>query len=251
MAAPTLPEDENARRLKTVLLEDFAQDLGQLRKAAGLSYTQLAAHAFQSKTSLYNADHGKTFPTWEVTAAYLTACGEDDHQPWKRRWARVAVALGRRDRRPHRSRHANSADTLDRPPPDPNQATTVAHFIDSMSELRSWSGMTYRAIAVASECLPRRIPTSTLSDLLTHRVRLPDEPLLASFLIVCGLNHDDQQPWFTTAHRLRLGTSEPPATHHDGNQQWWTRRRIAIAALATAAAVALGGICGAQGWMPF
>lgn len=67
--------------------ENFANELRKLRRNAGnLSYRRMAARAAYSATALSTAASGKTFPSWEVTKAFITACGADE-QYWVQRWA--------------------------------------------------------------------------------------------------------------------------------------------------------------------
>ena len=73
--------------------EYFAYDLRQLRFGAGQpSYKQLAERAHYSRTSLSEAAGGRAFPSWEVTRAFVLACGGDE-DAWQRRWAQTERAL--------------------------------------------------------------------------------------------------------------------------------------------------------------
>lgn len=63
----------------------FASGLRDLRKAAKLSYRAMAEKAHYSPPALSTAANGKQMPTWEVTEAYVKACGGDVEE-WRVRW---------------------------------------------------------------------------------------------------------------------------------------------------------------------
>jgi serine/threonine protein kinase len=74
-------------------LEAFAFELRQLRYVAGNPpYRQLARKAFRSAAALSAAASGKSFPSLEVTLAYVRACGGDDHE-WRARWLELNAQL--------------------------------------------------------------------------------------------------------------------------------------------------------------
>jgi len=75
----------------------FAADLRSLRQQAGNPpYRQLAKEAHFSKATLSAAASGYRLPTWEVTGAYVQACGGDVEE-WQRRWRAVRADLGLTD----------------------------------------------------------------------------------------------------------------------------------------------------------
>ena len=68
-------------------LRAFAQGLRDLRVAAGSpTYRELARVAHVSQSALSAAASGQALPTWEVTAAYVRACG-GDVAAWRERWS--------------------------------------------------------------------------------------------------------------------------------------------------------------------
>lgn len=74
-------------------LQQLAYDLRQLRQAAGKpSYRQLSRRAQYSVTALSEAAGGEVFPTWEVTLAYVLACG-GDREEWEARWQATTQQL--------------------------------------------------------------------------------------------------------------------------------------------------------------
>jgi hypothetical protein len=71
-------------------LHEFALALRALRSAAGApSYRELAHTARYSQSVLAAAASGHTLPTWDVTRAYVAACGGDVGE-WRERWERAA-----------------------------------------------------------------------------------------------------------------------------------------------------------------
>ena len=72
----------------------FAAELRALRDTAGRpSYRELAGRAHFSKATLSAAAGGHRLPTWEVTRAYVDACGGDVDQ-WRERWDAARADLG-------------------------------------------------------------------------------------------------------------------------------------------------------------
>jgi hypothetical protein len=69
--------------------ELFAYELRQLRKAAGSpTYQQMAEQTHYSRSALSEAAGGRTFPSWDVTRAFVLACNSDERE-WEQRWAAV------------------------------------------------------------------------------------------------------------------------------------------------------------------
>jgi tetratricopeptide (TPR) repeat protein len=75
-------------------LQEFAARLRSLRAdSGGRSYRQLARVANFAAPTLARAASGRSFPSWEVTQAYVTACGADPGQ-WRALWASTARRVG-------------------------------------------------------------------------------------------------------------------------------------------------------------
>lgn len=71
-------------------IAEFAHALWELRRSADdPAFRQMAHQAHTTHTSLSRASKGKTFPTWEVTRAYVLACGGDIDE-WRPRWENTA-----------------------------------------------------------------------------------------------------------------------------------------------------------------
>ncbi len=74
-------------------VQSFAADLRKLRAECGLTYRELANTAHFSKATLSSAAAGHRPPTWEVTCAYVRACGGKP-EDWRERWQAAAAAAG-------------------------------------------------------------------------------------------------------------------------------------------------------------
>ncbi|MFJ4700587.1 hypothetical protein ACIP5N_21590 [Streptomyces sp. NPDC088768] len=67
-------------------VQGFAHELRELRREAGaVPYRELARAAGYSAATLAAAAAGKRLPSWEVTRAYVQACG-GDVEGWRERW---------------------------------------------------------------------------------------------------------------------------------------------------------------------
>lgn len=74
--------------------QHFAAQLRRLRADAGNPpYRELARTAHFSKATLSAAAAGHRLPTWDVTRAYVLACGGDAAE-WQSRWEQTRAALG-------------------------------------------------------------------------------------------------------------------------------------------------------------
>ena len=80
MPRPERPVDATAGPV-----ERFAAELRILRAECGITYRDLASAAHFSKATLSSAAAGHRLPTWEVTRAYVRACGGDP-EDWRDRW---------------------------------------------------------------------------------------------------------------------------------------------------------------------
>ena len=79
-------------------VQEFAARLRSLRAdSGGRSYRQLAKVANFAAPTLARAASGRSFPSWEVTQAYVTACGADLGQ-WRSLWTSTARRI---DQEPH------------------------------------------------------------------------------------------------------------------------------------------------------
>jgi transcriptional regulator with XRE-family HTH domain len=88
-----MPRPERSIDASEGPIAKFAVDLRQLRAESGITYRDLADRAHFSKATLSAAAAGHRLPTWEVTQAYVEACG-GDVEVWRERWEAVRVELG-------------------------------------------------------------------------------------------------------------------------------------------------------------
>lgn len=63
----------------------FAADLRALRQERGIKYRQMSRQINYCVTALAGAASGRYLPTWEVTQAFVVACGGPVDQ-WRERW---------------------------------------------------------------------------------------------------------------------------------------------------------------------
>jgi hypothetical protein len=74
--------------------QHFAAELRRLRTEAGNPpYRELAKTAHFSKATLSAAAAGHRLPTWDVTRAYVLACGGNSTE-WQSRWEQTRTELG-------------------------------------------------------------------------------------------------------------------------------------------------------------
>ncbi|GAB2997196.1 helix-turn-helix domain-containing protein [Saccharothrix stipae] len=70
-------------------VQAFAHELRALRKESGLTYRAMVPLANYSYAALQAATAGKALPTWEVTKAFVSACG-GDVVGWREKWERAS-----------------------------------------------------------------------------------------------------------------------------------------------------------------
>ncbi|WP_412540082.1 hypothetical protein R8Z50_30335 [Longispora sp. K20-0274] len=227
----------------------FADKLIKVKVAARLSFRQMVERgAKYSKTQLNAATNGETVPQWPLVKEFLTACGVDpgDFARWQRelevvrrqherrlvsgevgdlRYVLQRRVLRRSDPRfddpvpvlfgaavdeqvrySQRWRHAGAEfDHLRPDAPNPSGINTVAELVAALGDVRVWAGRaSYRKIQAATG-----IPSSTVSDMLNNRERLPDETALLRFLGFCGIRHSRVVLW--RAAWIRAAESQRPA----------------------------------------
>ncbi len=73
--------------------EAFAYRLVKLRDEIGLTSAQLAAMTDYSEADLEEATSGRTLPSWELTSAYIQACGDNPEQ-WRPWWEHALKSAG-------------------------------------------------------------------------------------------------------------------------------------------------------------
>ncbi|MET7400356.1 helix-turn-helix domain-containing protein [Dactylosporangium sp. NPDC005572] len=78
---------------------DFANGLRALRADSMKTYDEIAAEVNFCRSVLCTAASGRQLPTWEVTSAYVRACGGSEPE-WMGRWELEARRRQRRRWRP-------------------------------------------------------------------------------------------------------------------------------------------------------
>jgi transcriptional regulator with XRE-family HTH domain len=68
-------------------LASFASGLRALRQKRGYTYKELAGITHYSRAALSTAAGGKRLPSWELTRAYVLACGGPVAE-WRARWGK-------------------------------------------------------------------------------------------------------------------------------------------------------------------
>jgi hypothetical protein len=76
---------------------DFANGLRALKARSMKTYEQIAAEVNFCRSALSTAANGRRLPTYEVTLAYVRACGGPVLE-WKLRWESADRARRRRGR---------------------------------------------------------------------------------------------------------------------------------------------------------
>lgn len=94
--------------------------------------------------------------------------------------------------------------------PRPDHVTTVRRFIDSMRQLKAWSGLSYRQIEARARADGDTLPYSTVATMLRSD-SLPRVELVATFTRACGCDAGDVDEWIRTRRRLAVELSREAA----------------------------------------
>lgn len=95
-------------------------------------------------------------------------------------------------------------------PPDPNAAVNAADFVRLMGELRTWSGMSLRALSdAAKEQGDWNLAASSLSDALRSDT-LPRPKLLWALTGAAGLTTAQREQWAAARNRLERDAPASP-----------------------------------------
>jgi hypothetical protein len=174
---------------------------------------------------------GRYCPTWDVTSAFIKACGasEADLRPLWDKAAAIAQKGRSTDRRQReRTRAAGSpgprpgrqGQVRDLVPgePSPHRADTAAQYVRQLRALRAWAGQPgYKTILQRNAAIPRDIPRSTMYDALNPaRTRLPALEVVQAIVRACA-SPAAAEAWTVAWRALRLREFEqdnprPPTT---------------------------------------
>lgn len=175
----------------------LAAQLRSLRSSAGLTYRDMAGRAHYSPSMLATAASGSTLPTWELTRAFVIACGDDPGQ-WRDRWLQAFSNV-----------HSEQAHASDEPPDDdPIQALAA-----QLRALRRTAG----APSYSDLSHKTGFARSTLHDALSGS-RLPNLELVLSIVRALGGDQDTwRQRWHDARARIEVRAAsspdEDPTTH--------------------------------------
>ncbi|HKB30526.1 MAG TPA: hypothetical protein VKD26_06785 [Streptosporangiaceae bacterium] len=239
---------ELAVALVSLLHSDPRRTLARLADETGLQQRTLA-----------ELTSGNRPLSWEVTCAYVTACG-GDKEDVHALWARAVSVLEKPPWRKHDAAGQIIGLWERRDPvgrlPDPCHATTESELNSQLNRLRAWANVPLRELETRTW---PKVSDSTLSELLNNHRRLT--PNRAEILAAaCGLPPWEASRWAeATARVTQAGpagtdTHQPaaaraPAPAADGHRLGWLppaegRGRLRLAA-AAAAIFAAGVVCGA------
>ncbi|MFI2662841.1 helix-turn-helix domain-containing protein [Micromonospora carbonacea] len=207
---------------------EFADALRKKRReAGGPTYRSMAQTAHYSATALSLAASGKKVPTWELTRAYLHACGVEDIElaRWRDLWRSARDQENRRRGQPIPVGRAGASYEIEMltgrvavlpalagptVETDPFGIADLEEFRGALNQLREAYGLSLRHLERKSESVaPRisrehhRLARSQAHDMLTGRTRLNDRHVRV-FLAACGLPADEIQRWMHVLTRLRM-----------------------------------------------
>lgn len=202
-----LPGTDSAREL--------AQWLESLRQQADLSYEQVAQQGMFSTATIWRATRGTSVPRWQVTEAFVTACGGDLRQA-RRLW-NAAEEL-------RTSRRSGAANVSTTPTLQPWFIRTPAELLQAMISMRLQAGnpslgTLERRATVGGVTL---LPHSSLSAVLRGE-RMPSRGFLVHFVQACGVASEPIEVWVDAWNRAEeyrrwatgrtiSPTADPPQT---------------------------------------
>jgi len=179
---------------------------GALRALRGRSgnppYRKMAQRVHLSHTTLSRAAAGKNLPTWEVTEAYIRACGEDP-SAFIHLWKEAAAEIKPSPHERSISRIQPTAAVI-----DPMNTGSVEEFLYMLREVRAAHGYpSYREISKRSGR-----PVSTIADVFNaNRRKMPN--LLVTEAILKALGEGDAlQRWRMAWRKLSAPVDR---THED------------------------------------
>jgi hypothetical protein len=203
---------------------DLARALRQAREQAGqLAYRTLAERTHYSASVLAAAADGRYCPTWDVTRAFIQACGTGEealHPLWEK--ASNAASKSRQRERTRAagapgSKPGRRGEVRDLVPgePNPRRAATAAQYVRQLRALRAWAGQPgYKTIIARLGVTPAAFPKSTMYDALNpHRTRLPALEIVRGIVRACA-SPGAAEAWTAAWRAIRLREFEqdnPPA----------------------------------------
>jgi transcriptional regulator with XRE-family HTH domain len=209
-------------------IAEFAHALRDLRAQVGSPpYKAMAKRVHYSVGALSQAASGARLPTWEVTRAYVRACGGPEDE-WQQRWRQAAAAMTSTPDslvRPKirttqrgggvahapvsgRARSSPAGDVLPSGMPEPHRAATLPELVAMLNQLRAYAGLSLRELAIRSRSEPSiaRYPVilarSTLSPVLRGDGRALRFEEMLRIVEICGGGPEALGAWSTAWSRL-------------------------------------------------
>jgi transcriptional regulator with XRE-family HTH domain len=219
----------------------FALRLRTARAAAGNPpYREMAARVHYSAPALSTAASARKFPSWELTRAYLRACGITDSvvlAEWRDRWAETRAAAGLAGNATNALPPAADGDrtpavdpirtlewpavktarrrvplrvTQTKPPTFRSSAinelvlsNTMADYVRALDQLRQERRLSIREISDRSRAAgPLPLARSTIGDVLNGKRRNLNPDFVFAYLRACGLDPDQIETWTRTYHEI-------------------------------------------------
>jgi hypothetical protein len=180
-------------------LAAFVEGLRRLSLTRDLDVDALSKATGLLSETIRKLISGDELCSWEVTCAYVTACGGDTSQWWTR-WQNLALLGGRRI--------WGRCDVVP-PLPDPASATEDRQFTEAMEELRKAVGKpSFNTLERRAEGHGRHLPHATLHNAIKAG-RPPSTDRVEAFVAACGLPEPEMRRWRSA--RVRLGEPRPQA----------------------------------------
>ncbi|WP_328349200.1 WD40 repeat domain-containing protein [Streptomyces sp. NBC_00445] len=219
MARPENPIDPHAGPLA-----EFAAGLRRIRKDAGLTYRELSRLAHTSASALSQAASGQKAPSWEITAAFVQACG-GDLDAWRTLWGEVTTTQGNTAQDlsggTGAGNAAGSSSGLGTAPgsgeaPVLSAVMSVQDFHAALKTQRLQAGNpSLRDLEASAQRQGHVLRRSTLSDTLGRVGRLPPIEFVDAFLLACKVAASERADWHAAWARVAYhaqGQPEPGVT---------------------------------------
>ncbi|TMR02201.1 helix-turn-helix domain-containing protein [Actinomadura soli] len=219
-----MPRPQNHLDPQTGPVAAFACTLRDLRDSAVPmpTYREMAKRVHYSVTALSQAAAGRKLPTWEVTQAFVRACGADPAE-WLPRWqlaAAVSVTNAAAESDSADQEAQPSPESVQPPGPgetdiDPAAAQTTTQLMDALNRFRLRAGVSLRELSARSHNateFPTNLSRTTLSNLLSGRGRRPTLDDVLQVLSLCDASPVVLEHWQTCWQRLHgpLPPADPP-----------------------------------------
>ncbi|MFI2662911.1 XRE family transcriptional regulator [Micromonospora carbonacea] len=79
----------------------------------------------------------------------------------------------------------------------------AGEFVGALRALRLWSGLSYRELGAKAKASGGSLPPSTITSML-GRNTLPRAPLIATFVLACGLDQDTADRWTVVRNSIAM-----------------------------------------------